>query len=207
MKKQETVESIMDIVHNITKPKEEVVVHLFEENIFDKTVRKGTILQRTGDKISRAYYVRKGLLRSYVVDAKGKEHTYVFAPEGWIITDVEMIANHTQAFLCVEALEDSEIEILDGNVYDRTLEMNIEILSREVGRLIKRINVLQKRIIMMMSATAEARYEDFLHTYPQVAQRVPQKMIASYLGITPEALSTIRKKRTEKKEKRMELQA
>jgi CRP-like cAMP-binding protein len=61
-----------------------------------------------------------------------------------------------------------------------------------ISRLMKRISVLQRRVIMLMSATALQRYNDFLEMYPNIVQRVPQKMIASYLGITPEALSKIR---------------
>ena len=61
-----------------------------------------------------------------------------------------------------------------------------------IEKLLKRVAVLQKRIIMLMSATAWERYQDFIETYPNIVQRVPQKMIASYLGITPEALSKIR---------------
>ena len=65
-------------------------------------------------------------------------------------------------------------------------------------KLIKRVEVLQNRIIKLMSASAIERYEDFIETYPDIVQRVPQKMIASHLGITPEALSTVKRKRLKK---------
>lgn len=66
-------------------------------------------------------------------------------------------------------------------------------------KLVKRVSVLQKRIILLMSATTIERYEHFIETYPQIVQRVPQKMIASYLGITPEALSKVKGEQSKKK--------
>jgi hypothetical protein len=71
--------------------------------------------------------------------------------------------------------------------------------EHDLPKLIKRLSLLQKRVIMLMCASAIERYEHFVATYPDIAQRVPQKMITSYLGITPEALSTVRRKRIEKK--------
>jgi hypothetical protein len=68
-----------------------------------------------------------------------------------------------------------------------------EIESVEPQKLLKRLEVLQKRIIMLMSASAIERYEYFIETYPDIVQRVPQKMIASFLGITPESLSTVKR--------------
>ena len=77
-------------------------------------------------------------------------------------------------------------------------EKNIE-KENNVKKLIKRLEVLQNRIIQLMSATAIERYEDFIRTYPNLSQRIPQKMIASYLGVTPEALSKVKGERIVKK--------
>ena len=66
-------------------------------------------------------------------------------------------------------------------------------MSKTPLKLAKRLRVLQKRIVMLMSSAAIERYEHFIATYPSIIQRVPQRMIASYLGITPEALSRVRK--------------
>ena len=162
---------------------------------FKKTVRRGTILQQKGDKKVKAFFVTKGLLRSYAVDSKGKEHVFMFAPENWLITDVALLSNQTEATLFIEALEDSEIELVDPQVFEKMDQLPVELLSSQLTKLIKRINALQKRVLLLMSATAEERYRDFVETYPQIVQRVPQKMIASYLGVTPQALSTIRSKK------------
>ncbi len=153
-----------------------------------RKVPKGHILLRKGDKNSKAYFVKSGCLRSYAIDEKDKEHIIMFAPEGWFISDIDTVANRNSAQLYIDAIEDSEVEILDSEL------INVFVASTPLAlqKLNNRIAVLQKRIIMLMSATLQDRYIDFLETYPEIVQRVPQKMIASYLGVTPEALSKVR---------------
>jgi CRP-like cAMP-binding protein len=144
-------------------------------------VKKGTILQSTGDLHTKVYKVETGLLRSYSIDDKGKEHIFMFAPEDWIVADGS--DKTLPAQLYIDVLEDSVIQVIEKEITQRELDPKI---------LLKRIAVLQKRVIMLMSSTAIARYEHFEETYPNIIQRVPQKMIASYLGITPEALSKVK---------------
>lgn len=156
-----------------------------------REVRKGEILQDENTRADRAFYVIKGCLRGYTLDAKGKEHVFIFAPEGWVISDWFAYSNQLANRLYVDAIEDSEVEYFDSQGLE---SMFTEAGMSEVGltRLVRRIAVLQKRIILLLSATARERYEDFLETYPDLVLRVPQRMIASYLGITPEALSKIK---------------
>jgi CRP-like cAMP-binding protein len=106
---------------------------------------------------------------------------------------------HTPSELVIEAIEDSELEILDKKLFDSLLSISSTFRLSDSEKLIKRISVLQKSVIMIMSATAWERYLDFLDTYPNIVQRVSQKMIASYLGITPEALSNMRSNMSKKK--------
>jgi len=167
------------------------------DGIETKMFKKRTVLQKKGELKNKAFFVKKGLLRSYTIDDKGKEHVFMFGPEGWIVSDIESQTKQKPTELYIDALEDSEVEILDRNVIEvlrKHPEMSVEseIFAIETDRFMRRISVLQKRVIMLMSASALERYEHFLETYPQIVQRVPQKMIASYLGITPEALSKIR---------------
>lgn len=142
------------------------------------TVKKGTILQREGDLNSMIYEVTSGLLRSYMIDQKGKEHIFMFAPEGWIIADA--VLNNEPSEFFIEALEDSTVIVR---------EKDFSRIAENAPALAKRMLVLQRRIIMLMSYSGLQRYEHFITTYPNLTQRVPQRMIASYLGITPEALS------------------
>lgn len=144
-------------------------------------VSKGQILQHKGDYNSKVYFVKSGLLRSYSIDEKGREHIFMFAPEDWIIAD--NIPPEEPASLYIDALEDSFVIQQDKEAHAKD----------DFEKLRKRLFVLQNRIILLMSASALERYEHFIATYPDIVQRVPQKMIASYLGITPEALSTVKR--------------
>ena len=152
-------------------------------------IKKRTIIEYAGNRSNRIYYVVKGLLRSYHLDDKGKIHTFMFAPEDWIVGDVESIAMGNQNSLYIDCLEDSEVIVSQEFQQDN----NITILEEKNKKLLRRVGTLQQRVIMLMSYTARERYEFFLKTYPTLPNRVSQKMIASYLGITPEALSKIRR--------------
>ena len=145
------------------------------------TVHKGEILQHSGEHNTKMYFVKSGLLRSYSIDKKGKEHIFMFAPENWTIAD--SVEPEQPSDLFIEALDDSEVIVKEKNLEN----------TSNTPSLIKRINVLQKRVIMLMSSSAIERYQHFVETYPDIVQRVPQKMIASYLGVTPESLSAAKR--------------
>ncbi|WP_231481295.1 Crp/Fnr family transcriptional regulator [Sediminibacter sp. Hel_I_10] len=148
------------------------------------SVKKGELLQHSGDLNTKVYHVISGLLRSYTIDQKGKVHIFMFAPERWTIADSQ--SKDRPCDLYIDALEDSVVMVT-------AKDLNQE--SKNVAALIKRMSVLQKRVVMLMSFSAIERYAHFEETYPEILQRVPQKMVASYLGITPEALSKLKKER------------
>ena len=178
-------------------------MHNLEDILKDASTKivylsKSSLIQRVGEKTNKSYFVKKGLLRGYTIDEKGKEHIFMFAPEGWIISDIESHTLSSLSVLYIDALEDSEVVVFNRNQID-TSKMSKDIILAEFRRLLKRVGVLQRRVIMQMSASALNRYEHFLETYPQIVHRVPQRMIASYLGITPEALSKIRAESLRKK--------
>ncbi|MFT6203146.1 MAG: CRP-like cAMP-binding protein [Spirosomataceae bacterium] len=141
-------------------------------------VKKRQIIQRQGELDSKVYKVESGLLRSYSIDDKGKEHIYMFAPENWIIAD--NCDTKAPCELFIDAIEDSILIVLEK---EETIQ------NANVNSLVNRLYTLQNRIIKLMSSNGIERYEHFIDIYPDITQRVPQRMIASYLGITPEALS------------------
>ena len=145
------------------------------------SVPKGSVIQRKGDINSKIYEVESGLLRSYALDENGKEYIFMIAPEGWIVAD--SCPPEDPCDLYIDAVEDTTVR-----VFDKTIDGEIV----DTSKLLRRMSVLQKRIMMLMSASAIERYEHFVEMYPQIVQRVPQRMIASYLGITPEALSKVK---------------
>ncbi|NRB46735.1 MAG: Crp/Fnr family transcriptional regulator [Saprospiraceae bacterium] len=147
-------------------------------------VKKGEILQTAGDLNTKIYEVKSGLLRSYTIDTKGKEYIIMFAPEDWMMADVGLPYEPCQLF--ISAIEDSEVVIY---------EKDSSVALFEKQKLRNCLEEMQTRIIMLMSKPAIQRYEHFVQTYPEIVRRVPQKMIASYLGITPEGLSKVKSER------------
>ena len=148
------------------------------------TFKKGSILQRKGDIAQRIYWVQQGLLRSYTIDEKGKEHVFMFASEGWIMGDNVPLGHPAELYM--DALEDTQALVGD--------KASIPHLNADQSeKLFRRMYVLQQRVLMLMSASAADRYLHFTQTYPDIIQRVPQRLIASYLGITPEALSKVKR--------------
>ena len=138
-------------------------------------------------------YVVKGAFRSYIIDDEGKEHTVQIALEDWFVSDFYSYITQTPATLFVEALEDSTILQM---TYD-----DIEGLCKEIHALSEYFRITterafafsRKRALSNLSLTAEERYLELLNRYPKMIKRVPQKVIASYLGFTPEFLSKIRR--------------
>lgn len=165
---------------------------LFENQPVQK-VKKGQVLVKTGQHATHAYYVVKGCLRSFMVDQKGREHIYQFAPEDWIISDLEFFKNKGSAFLNIDAIEDSELKIIPMDAFYGIASHEPKVIEEAFLKFQNRMYALQKRIIELLAYTAEDRYKQFIQTYPKLSNRVPLKMIASYLGITPESLSRVRK--------------
>ena len=165
--------------------------YLEQERISCQNFDKNQILQEPGKMTTKAFYVKSGLLRSYFINENSKVHNFMFAPEGWIISDLESKALLTPTDFYIEAMEDSIVYSFD---VDEFVELNKD-KNEVIKKLFRRIAFMKKRIILLMSSSASERYEHFLETYPDLTNRVPLKMIASYLGITPEALINIRSKR------------
>ncbi len=155
-------------------------------------VSKGEVIQVPNEHKHKIIRVIKGLLRMYVVDDKGKEHIYMFAPEGWTVSDFTAIAESKASIFFIDAIENSQIEIISKGINEKLPNILDEYTDQTIDLMGRRIATLQNRVVMLLSFSALERYRQFLVTYPDIVNRVPQKMIASYLGITPQALSKIR---------------
>ena len=164
-----------------------------------KTLKKGEFLQRPGEVARLGAFVCKGFLRSYVIDNKGKEHIIQFAPENWWISDKVGMMKDALATYFIDAIEDSELLITDMQGHVTMLQKIPGFAESFQKGMQKRAAAKDIRIVHSLTSTAEERYNDFLATYPTIAQRVPQHMLASYLGITPETLSRIRKLQSRKR--------
>jgi CRP-like cAMP-binding protein len=158
-----------------------------------RTLRKRQYLLQAGDVWQSNAFVASGCLRTYSVDAKGLEHIIGFAVENWWATDQESLLSGLPSRYNIEATEDTTVIVLKNDDFER--------LRREVPPFDKVINALvlrtfmaaQSRVHSAISYSAEEKYREFLQKYPGLVQRIPQHMVASYLGLTAETLSRIRR--------------
>ncbi len=158
-----------------------------------KKIRKRQYLLNAGDICLYIAFVEKGLLRSFSVDEGGHEHVVQFACEGWWISDMNSFLSGDPAIYNIEALEDSELLMLSKSGMDDMLE-HVPKMDRYFRLLMQNhIVALQRRIIASLSYSAEEKYVKLMDISPDIISRVPQQYIASYLGITPETLSRIRR--------------
>ena len=166
---------------------------VLKDAIKSKTVQKGEVLLRQGEICNHSFFVEKGLLRSYTIDNSGKEHLIQFASESWIISDRSSIFFNEPSYFNIDAVEETTLILIDQNFINLACEISISFRLFNDRALQNHIRHLQKRINLLLGASAEERYLDFIKLYPDMLLRVPQWMIASYLGITPESLSRVRK--------------
>jgi len=159
----------------------------------DKRLGAGGFLQRGGDVTTHAAFVASGCLRNYVIDPKGKEHIVQFAPETWWLADSNSLNTGAPSQYFIDAIEDSELLLIDAPSHQGLVDNVIAYGAAFRSGLQRHSAAKDQRIVSALSASAEERYLRFLATYPSIVRRVPQTMLASYLGITPETLSRIRK--------------
>jgi CRP-like cAMP-binding protein len=158
-----------------------------------KKIRRRQYLLQEGDVAKYTAFVEKGILRSYTIDEKGNEHILQFALEGWWLADIDSFFHNNPSIFNMDALEDSELLLITKASYEELLQ-KVPKLERYFRILLQNnLIVTQRRLLGSLSQTAEEKYTKFLSTYTGCMERVPQHMIASYLGITRETLSRIRK--------------
>jgi CRP-like cAMP-binding protein len=166
----------------------------FASSLTPRELQRKEVLLEEGKVCNTFNYVRTGALRAYYRDKDDHESVIMFAIQDWWITDMYAYANQQPALLYIDALEPSVILQLKKERFDQLLT-EIPKLERFFRILMQKAYVREQlRMVQNLSMTAEERYHHFVKKYPLFAQRLPLKQIAAYLGITPEFLSTIRKK-------------
>ena len=182
------------IIENINKI---VTLSLEEELLFlskteIKQYKAKTVLVNAGEISNYSYFVNSGLLRSFNINDNIVEHVLSFACEGWWIGDIYSLISKKPGNLFIEVLEDAEVVLL-------TRESQNELFT-EIPKLERFFRILtenslvahQERLMDNLSLTAEERFDKFCKRYPTIIQRVPQKQIASYIGVTPEFFSKMK---------------
>ena len=173
-------------------------VKFFTSLLRPKKIRKRQYLLQTGDISMFENFVNKGCLRAYTVDEQGQEHIAMFGIEGWWISDMYSFLTNTPATQNIDALEDSEVLSIEKSDLEKLYD-HVPKFNRFFLKLLQNAFVAhQRRILAANSQTAEEQYLDFITRYPSLEQRVPQHQIASYLGMSPETISRIRRQRSQK---------
>ncbi|MEN8885817.1 MAG: Crp/Fnr family transcriptional regulator [Winogradskyella sp.] len=172
-----------------TEDEIEIITSVFRKVV----VKKGTILLNADETVSEQFYILDGCLRTYHIDAHGKEHTVQFGIKDWWISDYTGFFTSEKSIMTIEVIQDATLYKISkqdkDNLYQRIPK--IEVFFRI--KLERAFASFQKRILANLSQTATERYINFIKKYPNIEKNVKNYHIASYLGITTESLSRIRK--------------
>ena len=163
-----------------------------------KKLRKKQFLLNEGEVCRNIGFVNSGCLRQYRIDSKGSEHIIQFAIKDWWVSDLHSFLSGRPATDNIDALKDTEVLLLERSAREELL--NACPKMEKFFRILIEANhvATNQRIVDSLSTTAEERYQKFIKTYPELFEQIPQNQIASYLGITPQSLSRIRKKLVQK---------
>ncbi len=158
-----------------------------------REVAHSQYILRAGEVCKHFLFVEEGLLLFISLDEKGTEHILQFAPENWLMADRSSMYFDEPSLYYIKAIEPSKVVFLHPNFFTEAAKIKFEFGMFTEKSLQRSIYYLQKRINSLLAMTAKERYLEFIELYPNLLLRVPQWMIASYLGITPESLSRVRR--------------
>ncbi|WP_422857746.1 Crp/Fnr family transcriptional regulator [Flagellimonas sp. S174] len=179
--------SHIEEIISLTDEEFEFVLEHFEQ----VTRRKHQFLVQEGEYVNKEYWIIKGCTKSYFLDDNGKEHILRFAMENYWITDYESFVKQVPSKIYIDCLEDCELLYISFENRDK-LTAQMHKMERfwakksKLGRI-----ALQSRILSLLKNSAKERYDLLLEQYPKLFQRVPKKLIASYLGVSRETLSRL----------------
>lgn len=164
-----------------------------------KKLRKKQYLLQEGDICKSICVVEKGALKAYVLDETGQDRITAFALEGWTLGDLYSYIKQEPATLNIDALEDCELVLISKTAHDELLQKMPKYETYFRILMTDAYMALQKRTTNMISLPLEERYKALAEMYPAIIQRVPQHMIASYMGLSKETLSRVRGRISNKK--------
>jgi CRP-like cAMP-binding protein len=168
----------------------------FVRSLFvSRRLGKGEFYQRAGEITTHGGFVVHGCLRTYFVDSSGIESIVYFSAERSWVGDIQSARTQRPTTYYVAAIEPAELLIITLANFDRLLDRFPSVARAYQLGLERASAARERRIALSLNSSAEERYADFIERHSSVASRIPQRMLASYLGITPETLSRVRRKR------------
>lgn len=169
-------------------------------NIRIKTFGKGEILIQKGSSKKDLYFIRKGLVRSYIIDNQANEITFQIYAEHQIFTNAHAVLFNEASKFKYQALEHTKVYMVEYSTFLKLTSSNPELLELNRMYFGKKI-IMQafQRVETFVFLSPEKRYEKFVKDNPKLIHRVPDKYIANVLGITPVSLSRIRNRISRKK--------
>lgn len=179
-------------------PFTEEELNLIESKATPKRYAKRQHILEAGQIEHYQYFILKGCVRGYIIDYNGKEHNIVFGFENHWFSDMESFVNGTPASFNYQALEELEVLVFTQGDWDSLIDSIPHFASYGSALFRNAMIFQQKRISEHFMQTAEQRYACVVQTYPDILQRISLKNIASYLGVTPEFISILRKKSVDK---------
>jgi len=188
-----------NIEHTVGRPLSDEEFNTFCALTFEKSFDNKAHLVEEGKVCRYTYFVLQGSCYSYITDEHGDKHALQFALENYWISDLYSFISGQPAIYNIEALEPVTVLMLNKEGFQKACDL-IPIFERFFRIQMQRAYVaIQYRLAKTNSVDAESRYEEFSHLHPDFLQRIPQYLIASYLGIKPQSLSRIRKEMASKK--------
>ncbi len=185
------IEPLLKYINKYVSLTQEETDFLVSKVIYRKYL-KGQYLVQQGDVCKYSCFVISGCTKTFYMDEEGQEHIMMFSIEDWWTSDMSSFINQTPADFNIQYLENTELIMISYEALEELYE-HIPKLERCFRQIIEKAFIAsQKRIVRNLSMTAKDRYVYFRDQYPQIEQRIPQYMVASYLGITKEFLSKIK---------------
>lgn len=181
-------------IFNKSVPLTEEDQEMIKNYLTVKKLRKRQYLLQEGDVCKVVAFVENGALRLYRVDEDGTEHIVQFALDGWFITDLYSFLTNEPSTYNIDAIEDSELVLISRPASEELRKLSAKYQEFIFQATSEAYIQLERRITSTISLGLEERYKDLVTNFPTITQRVPQHMIASYMGLTPETISRVRKR-------------